>query len=81
VTCECRSHIAYFFNGHAFGHQLLLHGHNLGRVRLADDFAKLFFYEFGSSARVQVLDDLLKNGNSMRPIVNQFAHGVHLKSA
>jgi hypothetical protein len=30
---------------------------------------------------VQVLDDLLKNGKSMRPIVNQFAHGVHLKSA
>jgi hypothetical protein len=47
----------------------------------SDDFAQLFFYKLGSSTRMQVLDDLLENGNPMRSIVNQFAHGVHLKSA
>ena len=43
--------------------------------------AQAFFHQFWSGTRMQVLDDLLENGNTMRPIVNQFAHGSLLELA
>src|SRR5208337_3374242 len=74
------AHGAHFFNGHAFGHELLFHRHNLGGVRLAGDCAQALPDKFGSSSRVQMLDNFLKGRNSMRPVVNQFAHSFLLKA-
>jgi hypothetical protein len=75
------THRAHFFDGHTFGHELLFHSHDLGCVCLADELPQTFFHQCWVGTRVQVLDDLLKNGNTMRPIVNQFAHGSLLELA
>ena len=72
------AHRAYFLDRHTLGHQLLLHGHDLSRIGLSDNFTELLFYKLRSSTRMQMLDNLLENRNPMCPIVNQFAHGILL---
>jgi hypothetical protein len=54
------AHRAHFLDRHPFGYQLLLHGHDLGGIRLADDLAQLFLYKFRSGSRMQLLDDFLQ---------------------
>ena len=66
------------FHGHAFGHQLLFHGHDFRRVGLPDDFPHLSLYLLGGIPRVQVLNDVFQYSNPVRLVVDHFAHDTLL---
>jgi hypothetical protein len=77
VACNLRMQVAHranFLDWHPLGHEFLFHRHDLGRIGLAHNLAKLTFHLFGRISSVQMLDDLFQCPNTVGSVGEQFAH-------
>ncbi len=68
------AHALDLLDGHAFGHELLFHGHDLGVVGPAHEFPELVADLIRRRAGVEFPDDFLQRAHPVGAVVYEFAH-------